>query len=103
MTLYVLLVVFPLYNVLKVLGITDIEAIWCRGHCIWCCSYFQLSRDSCEMMLFGLHVGLPLYHVLELFPIVPRCLLNDAVWFACRFAFVYVVCRFGGVSPGEAI
>jgi hypothetical protein len=29
--------------------------------------------------------------VLKLFPIVLRCLLNDAVWFACRFAFVSCV------------
>jgi hypothetical protein len=40
------------------------------------------------MMLYHLHVGLPLYHVLKLFLIVPRCLLNDAVFFAFRFAFI---------------
>jgi hypothetical protein len=41
--------------------------------------------------------------VLEIFRIVPRCLLNDSVLFACRYVFVYVGWRFDGVSAGKAI
>jgi hypothetical protein len=108
---------FALYNLLKLLsvwvgwrfdGVSAGEAIWCR---IRCWSYFRLTLDAYETMLYGLHGGLTLYQVLKVFAIVPRCLLKDAVWFAGRFAFVsrvevkrvWVGWRFGVVSAGVAI